>query len=80
MDKVLVILFGCSFLVWLFRRDLKIWWYTPYCIPCQRYTRYEAEHKEGYDWIDDQYTVEERYQCPQCGRICEMEDAFRWKF
>lgn len=82
MSQILVCVLGISFLIWLFKRDFFIWWYTPYCIPCQKYTKYTPEHKESYDWFDedDQYVVPEQYHCTNCGRICSMEDAFRWKY
>ena len=82
MDKVLVVLFGICILIYIFRYDLKVWWYAPFCQPCQRYTRYFPAGKEESEWLDpeDWRNYAEHYACLQCGRTCDMEDAFRWKF
>jgi hypothetical protein len=67
-------------LTWVFWHDLKLWWYTPWCVPCQQYTIFVKEQvHDEYDWlpIEDRYVDPEHYRCRNCGRRCEVEDAFR---
>lgn len=83
MLKILVCTIGCALLIWIFKYPFKVWWYTPYCIPCQVYTTYvPTQVMDDYDFMnpEDRYTEPEHYRCVNCHRRCKMEDAFRWKY